>query len=222
MTELQRVNLMLAALGDPPITQAILDADTDADAVEAQDRLTAKSELCQRSIQWAIHQATDLLTVSGGTLRWQPGDEIEQATTLATGVVLMIDGGYAWVRKNDDSPASFNGSDTITGQGNVAWTRTISARTALPVDTPWSIDYLTPLMQEYVTRDAALEWERYKKRGQVDDGMLAAQAQRAKNDALRENQQIDNACFIDNGDILGTLGAIRNATVIPETDPDVD
>lgn len=223
MTELQRVNLLLAAIGDPPITSGILAAQSEPDAVEIQARLTAKSEACQRAYPWALHQATDLLTVAAGTLRWQPGDEITQATSLATGVVLMIDAGTtAWVRKDDDSPADFDSSHTITGQGDIAWTRTVSARTALPLDKPWSIDYLTTLMQEYITRDAAVEWQRYKKRGQVDDQVLAQQAVRARIDALRENQQIDQACFIGLSDIFETRGKIRSAEIVGTEDFEVD
>jgi hypothetical protein len=223
MTELQRVNLVLAATGDPPVTQAILDALSEPDAVEIQARLTAKSEYCQRAYPWAIHQATDLLTVAAGTLRWQPGDEIEQATSLATGVVLMIDAGTtAWIRKDDDSPADFNGTGTITGQGDIAWTRTVSARTALPLDKPWTIAYLTNLIQEYITRDTCVEWQRYKKRGQVDDQALVQQAMRARIDALRENQQIDQACFIDLSDIFAVRGAIRAAEFTGEGNIDVD
>ena len=223
MTELQRVNLVLAALGDPPITSGILAALSDPDAVEIQARLTAKSEYCQRAYPWAIHQATDLLTVAAGTLRWQPGDEIEQATSLATGVVLMIDAGTtAWIRKNDDSPADFDSSHTITGQGEIAWTRTVSGRTALPIDKPSSLDYLTSLMQEYITRDTCVEWCRYKKRGQVDDQMLSQQAMRARIDALRENQQIDQACFIGLSDIFDVRRRLRGAEYMGTEDIDVD
>jgi hypothetical protein len=223
MTELQRVNLVLAATGDPPITSGILAALSEPDAVEIQARLTAKSEQCQRSIPWALHQATDMLTVAAGTLRWQPGDEIAQATSLATGVVLMIDAGTtAWVRKDDDSPADFDSSHTITGQGDIAWTRTVSARTALPLDKPWSIDYLTTLIQEYITRDCAVEWQRYKKRGQVDDQAIGQQAMRARIDALRENQQIDQACFIGLSDIFEVRGKVRDAEYTGMGDIDVD
>lgn len=222
MTELQRVNLVLAATGDPPITSGILAALTEPDAVEIQARLTAKSEQCQRAYPWAIHQATDLLTVAAGTLRWQPGDEVAQATTLATGVVLMIDNGFAWIRKKDDSPADFNSSGTITGQGDIAWTRTVSARTAMPLDKPWSIDYLTTLIVEYITRDCAVEWQRYKKRGQVDDQALSQHANRARIDALRENQQIDQACFIGLSDIFEVRSRVRGAEYMGTEDIDVD
>lgn len=222
MTELQRVNLVLAATGDPPITSGILAALSEPDAVEIQARLTDKSNSIQRATPWAIHQATHRLTLTGGTLRWQPGDEIEQDTSGATGILLMIDNGFAWVRQDDDSPDDFDGSHDITGQGDIAWTRTVSAVTALDVDKPWSIDYLTTLMVEYITRDCAVEWQRYKKRGQVDDRVLIQQAMRARIDALRENQQIDQACFIDLSDIFTVRGNIRAAEFVSEQDIDVD
>jgi hypothetical protein len=45
---------------------------------------------------------------------------------------------------------------------------------------------------------------------------------RARIDALRENQQIDQACFIDLSDIFAVRGAIRAAEFTGEGNIDVD
>jgi hypothetical protein len=138
MTELEAVNIMIRALGEPPVTSI----SGDDEAEEAQDRLTEENENVQRTgpgplggwiwneephvtLNYASVSLTGTITSGTFTI----GEVVTQASSGATGIITSAYtvGDTTFLICPTDGSAAFNGTNNITGATSGTSTATVTA-----------------------------------------------------------------------------------------------
>jgi len=189
MTKLEAVNEMLAAIGEPPVA-SLPDSDDGSEEYEAKvllestcEKILAEGWFCntveEKAYQPDANNKIDLSSEDPGILSITPAGK-------SIYMKLVLRNGYVYDIENDTD--EFDEDE-------------------IELDVVQNLDFevLPPLLAYYITKAAAVKFQRNKKRGLVDDNILQQEMYQARIAARQEDTDLRRANVFDTYDAMRIL-----------------